>query len=785
VADVQVMEGAPPDDGMTIDGALAPPSLADAGTQPISKLPHAEQFRILKAHHRADSDHSNEWRGLAGEWFAFRAGEQWTEEDKALLRNQQRPHIVFNRVLTILKAVAGMEINGRHEITFLPRGTEDTAVNEVLSSASKWMSDTCDGEDEESQAFDHTCTCGMGWVENRMSYEDNAAGLYVEDCVDPREMYWDRTAKKKNLSDARRMSRVRRMPLSDAVALFPGKTREQLDAVWVEEPNGQWPTKSIEEKRRRDSDDMHTQTYDDLCEVTVVQMQWIEREAYYLVADVATNSKAELSESEYQRFEQRMKLLGMEVHAARLVRKVYKCAWLGGELLQPAGPAPIKGKFSWDCITGEYDTAKGSWFGLVKVMRDPQMWANKWLSQILHILNTTAKGGILAETSAFDDQTEAEDGYARPDTITWLSDGALSGDKPKIMPKPGAGMTDGYLGLMTFAISSIKDVTGINLELLGQQDQNQPGILEAMRKQAGMTVLATLFDSLRRFRKNVGRSRLYFIQNFLSDGRLIRVVGPDSVKAIALAKERTTGEYDVVVDDTPTSPNQKEANWAIIQPLLVVFKEQLMANPDVFAMLLEYSPLPSRIVDAIKGFIKQQKEDPTARQDAEVAKKLGVDLTVSEIYKNQSIAELNNAKAGSTQATAMYDIAMAKNMLAKNDTDGLKAHLDMMEAAANAKDVEAKARKTDAEVGHTTVKTQREAAAIGHDATDARVRLLTAATAAHKTSTEHRAARVGMLIEHMGAVAGAHRDMAGAAKDHAAAALANRTPAPVRPAGGA
>ena len=66
------------------------------------------------------------------------------------------------------------------------------------------------------------------------------------------------------------------------------------------------------------------------------------------------------------------------------------------------------------------------------------------------------------------------------------------------VPKPVADFPQGFYQLLEFAISSLRDVTGINLELLGQQDQNQPGILEAQRKQAGMTVLATLFDSLRR-----------------------------------------------------------------------------------------------------------------------------------------------------------------------------------------------------------------------------------------------------------------------------------------------
>jgi hypothetical protein len=90
------------------------------------------------------------------------------------------------------------------------------------------------------------------------------------------------------------------------------------------------------------------------------------------------------------------------VTAARIdrVNREYSRAFLGNELLQ-SGDAPIKGRFSWACITGELDRNKGP---LVRPDQDharPQMWANKWLSQALHILNTTAKGGIVAEEDAF------------------------------------------------------------------------------------------------------------------------------------------------------------------------------------------------------------------------------------------------------------------------------------------------------------------------------------------------------------------------------------------------
>src|SRR6266853_2642396 len=158
------------------------------------------------------------------------------------------------------------------------------------------------------------------------------------------------------------------------------------------------------------------------------EWEGFEREVFYVIADEETQTKLQVSEDAYQHMLRNARKLearlgnGIKVMptAARMTRKVYKRAFLGNELLQ-SGDAPVKGRFSWACITGELDRNKGCWFGLIKTMRDPQMWANKWLSQTLHILNTTAKGGIVAEMDAFEDQAEAEDKWAQPDTIVWAA----------------------------------------------------------------------------------------------------------------------------------------------------------------------------------------------------------------------------------------------------------------------------------------------------------------------------------------------------------------------------
>lgn len=734
----------------------------DIQSRPVSSLKPKEQFTILQRWWFSDADFSATWRTQATDDLGFLAGEQLSEDDKAILDEANRPHVVFNRFLAIIKAIAGMEINGRHEIVFTPVENDDTVVSEILSGTSKSMGNGCDAEDEQSEAFQQCAITGIGVTESRWSYEMKSRGEYIEEQFDCREFGWDRTARKKNLVDARRMWRVRRMPLSDAMQMFRGKSKRQLDASWAD--TGIYTDsgpKSIEEKRIRDGKDSYLD-WDDTNEVTIVCMQWWEREPYYLVGDEASGSMVEMSPKEFKLLTRLRRLQGMPpLDGVKMTKRAYKQAFLGNELLGPVAPAPMGQQFSWGAITGEWDAKKRMWYGLTRVVRDPQKWANKFMSQVMHIMNATAKGGILAERSAFDDEIEAEEGYAQPDIITWLKDGALSGQKPKIMPKPGAGDASAYVALLQYAVQAIPQVTGVNFELLGQQDIQNPGVVEAMRKQAGMTVLATLFDALRRYRKILGRIRLHVIQTRMSDGRIIRIVGQQYTGAVQLAKDVTAGEFDVTVDDAPTSPNQKEANWLVISTLLPVFKEQLMAQPEVLAMVLEYSPLPSQLVSAIKRIILAAQSDPAKQQEQQQIKELAVAKLLSEVSKNDTQAELNRANAQKAGATAVYDVAIAKNMEHDNALQRGKLIAD--------------AKKVDAEAPLTAAKAMRELAAIDHDSADTAANILNARTKHIETLDKIRNNRVGAL-------AGAHHDLASAFEKRVKAMVAARQPA--KPAGG-
>lgn len=585
----------------------------------MGKLNTDKGLATFQGWFKDDSAHLSEWREEAREDYRFVDGDQWSAADKAKLKAEGRPVITFNRTQTLINAVSGSEIANRMETRFIPRENGDAKPNELLTAAAQWSKDQTDSEDEQSEAFRDVTICGLGYTDTFMDYSEDPDGMATEERIDPFEMGYDYAARKKNLKDSRRFYRCRvDMPIDEAREMFPDTADEELDAAWakayIDNPKS-------EEQQNAEVGPSKL--------VTIVHYVWFQNEPYWRLKDPLTGEEAKLSSEQYERMNDR---LGGMLKGVKQYKRVYKEAWIGAVVLEQKD-CDCQGGFRYQAITGMRDQEKGTFYGLLRLIKDPQRYANKFFSQTLNIMDKSAKGGVMIEEGALGDKMEAfKESWAKHDAVTVVPPMTLSGQNPKIQPKPTASFPAGHWQLMEFAINSIREAPGINQELLGQREANQPGVLEYQRRQAGMTILQWLFDSLRRFRKRQGRVLLHYIQEYISDGRLIRVVGEDGAKYVPLIKQ-ASATYDVIVDEAPSSPNQKEKVWSLVGPMFMQLPPQIQIE------LLDYSPFPESVVEKVKGALKtmMQPQEPGPEQQLEQAQRAAdVEKTRSEAEKNQA-----------------------------------------------------------------------------------------------------------------------------------------------------
>jgi hypothetical protein len=595
--------------------------------------------------------HSGKWRKEAKECFGFYAGDQWAAEDEAKLKEALRPIITYNRTAPMINAVAGAEISNRQEVTFLPREQGDVQVNEILTGAAHWARDNCDAEDEESDAFIDSLISGMGWTETRLTYDEDPDGKLCIDRIDPIEMYWDTAGKKRNLADCQHVARVKNYDEQEFRAMWP-KWADELPAdegareeEWSENEDEEHFNDEIgyEQEELQAEFNQGRRTY------AVIEYQWWEKEPYYRSVNPQSGQKESLSLEAGNKIKDMLDGLGIPI--VKQQRRVYHRAFQVGHTVLEREKLPIQVGFTYQCITGTRDRNKRVWYGMVQALKDPQRWANSFFSSILHIISTNARGGVMTESSAVPDMDEFESRWAASDSNVVVEDGALSGGR--IQPKPISAYPLGTERMMEHSVNAFKDVTGINMEMLGQSDGNKArsGVMEYQRREAALMILQPVFDSLRRYRKQQGRVLLAYIREYLSDGRLVRILGQNgNEQYLPLVRDDDTVTYDVIVDESPTSPNQRTRTYEILSSILPNLMEMGVPIPPT---LLDHVPLPSKLVQDWKQAIEQQSQqgegDPAAEAKAQ-----------SEMMKAQSVAQLNQAKMQTEQAKTQALVQQAQ-----------------------------------------------------------------------------------------------------------------------------
>ena len=608
--------------------------------------------------------HWSGWRQEAKENFDFVAGRQWTTDEVKQMEDLNRIPVVFNRIAPTIDAVSGAEIAARQQVQFFPRQVGDTQIDDILTQGAEWIMDECEGTEEDSDAFRDCLICGVGCTETRPDYDKDSR--VTKERIDPLEMTWDPSSRKPCFADARYLRRKRPMSREEFDELWPGHSPEGMTDLDERKPV------IVDPRIRYDGTNEDDTVSKD--EVIVREYQWFDREDRWLVGGqtgrmilqqypkVPTRDNfVELTEEQHAQ----LQATYPGTKTVQIKVKVFKRCFAASQSILETSLIEVE-DFTYKAMTGKRDRNKNWWYGLTRPMIDPQKWANKLFSQLLHIMRTNAQGGLMAEEDFPLDVRKFEESWADPSAITYVKKGSLSngpGMSPKWVQKPTATYPQGMDRLMEVAVEGIRDTTGVNEEMLGSAERDQPGVLEMQRKQQAFGILNAFFDSKRRYHKMQGRLLLKTIALYMPQDKLVRVTfssgetqGPQYVK---LAMSKDAMEYDVIVDEAPAGPNQKQAVFQILIQLMPLLQNAGL-GADVWAEIARYSPLPAKVSELIASDLLQKQK--TQQQQGPIEQQLqmqGAQAKISDLNASAdhhaAQAQLLKAKAVETHAGVLRD----------------------------------------------------------------------------------------------------------------------------------
>jgi len=636
------------------------------------------------------------WHEQAKEDIAFRHGHQWGREDARLMnggdededgRNRMvRPMVTFNRINSLVNATFGAMIHNPMGISYVERAVtpenEEISKHVLLSSAALYFRENplWDAPTQERDSALDMLTCGIGVQQLMAETEITGQVELLGRRIDPLSVGWDTRAKAMGLTDRRWHFRKAMLSREEMDEEFGGVPEARAS----DEPSS---TPAKPEEPGVESDD----------NFEVLHWQWFESEKYKSVLtvdgpqDISLRDLKALKEGEDYIYED-------ELAATQVKRRrVYWEAFTHGGTIMRIRKIPV-GAFTYLFLTGIRDDENGYWYGMVRDAKDPQRWANKFLSLFIWVVATSGKG-IIAEEGAFPNAQDAQRDWANPAVITEAIKGAVSGGM--IMPKPESKLPPSAHEILSFCNAAVREVTGISLEIVAQQMNDQSGIVEESRKAAAMAVVAWAFAALRDYYRAHGHLLLRFIAEYIEPDRLVRTVDA-SGRAQFRPFTYEEAAYEVEVDEIPNSPNKRaETHRTLVAYAPIVQQPDI---PPAFKMeyltqMAETSGLPAENVRRLK-----QAMTPPPDPMAEQMKLAQAETVMQELEKLK-------AEVVKLQSAALLDVAKAKETGQEAETAQRisQTEIEQKVIEGNLK-LELQRRKADQELEKGTMKLQMDEA---------------------------------------------------------------------------
>lgn len=547
--------------------------------------PEEEELKRFRYDFLCDYRNEAKWREQADLDGDFYDGNQWTEEEKQVLKERGQPAVTINRIKPRMDAIFGIQQALRVDTKAYPAHDKEQEA-EAISERLREIEDDCDFDELETLVFEDQAIAGRGWFELKKEW-DGLRSRHKIAHLDFREVVKDRYSKKPDLSDAKRVSKTVMTELEDAKALFP-EFEEQIeacvDAKYFESYGQGSPHKNIlGDQYKSGSVDAHYQDYNDFVDrerkrLRLVTMYYRGQtpQKYFYFPGEEPMDVTDMDEKSMETLAQAKPGGTVETQWKKTLNCVVFC-W--GQILEhkkDIRPHDVDAKFPLILTPGYIERKTGREYGLIRQMRDPQCEVNKRRSKLIHLITVNR---VEYEKGAFEDPAKARAEYVKPDGFIERRQGF------QVNVANNLELSQTHYMLLQQATQEI-DQSAAGREVEGRSNSSS-GREFQLRQQQATQPIRKLFSNLRAARRRVA---LYLLDEILREF-------PDL----------QTTKYDIVIEEAPESLN---LNAETFETLVQLANNSKVPVP--LDMLIKVSPLSGTIKKEFIERLQQQEQQQQA-----------------------------------------------------------------------------------------------------------------------------------------------------------------------------
>lgn len=560
---------------------------------------------------------------------------QWSYEgstaDLEQLKKGERAHVSINHIQAIVDVLTGFERQNRYDLKTVPQGDEDAEQAELMTWLLKDVQEQANAHAYSSEVFENTLIQGLSALDVGIDWtRDQVYGEIVLDTLTPGEdVLWDPQSVRFDLSDARFVIRFRRAWVEDLVAKYPDhaeEIRDSLGALSVPSEGGKLDEHSPVDAyggartHPNETDEIRGLFYDAAGSgiALLLEVQYADYEEAWIVSDKRSGTVTEVESGVIARA---MAAADTE-HLTAIHRR--KRLIRSGVVLPATYQTLEEGETPYENDQDAYSVIpcigkrKGEHcYGIVRNLKDPQRVENKRESQLIDLVARLAVLRIAYFANSLETPETLKDMFSNEPIAIRPGHQAPAYLVPPLGELVSVLKTIGDRNKM-----SIREISGINTELLGLETDQASGIAIARRQAQGQVISTVWFDNYRQFRRLLGRRLARRIQQVYTMERTLRLTGPDGAAMMVklnpleardmapdefarfkeeqtkvadqrprILKDVSSLKYDVIISEAPTTPSMRATSLLAVLEILKVFPgiAQALLRP-----ALELAELPDR-----------------------------------------------------------------------------------------------------------------------------------------------------------------------------------------------